>query len=111
MIYLKSEVAAFGQVKDEFKYSYIALLGVMRDTFEAKGKTRDTGSPIHHRQSPNSMLSIAQAKCRRVESILSRPGWEERPTQLEDVIEECVDIANYVLYLASLCLLLKDEQK
>lgn len=111
MVYLQSEKEAFEQVKEEFKYSYLALLGVMRDTFEAKGDIRDTGSPIHHRQPPNSMLSIAQAKCRRIEAIISRPGWEERQTSLEDVIEECVDVANYVLYLASLCSLLEKEQK
>lgn len=111
MIYLKSENEKFNIVKEEFADEYSALLMRMYDTFIAKGKTRDAGSPIHHRQSPTSMLSIAQAKCRRVESILSRPGWEERQTALEDVIEECVDVANYVLYLASLCSLLEEEQR
>ena len=111
MIYLQSETAAFEQVKADFTHQYTQLLHRMLDTFEKKGDVRDTGSPIHHRQSPNSMLSIAQAKCRRIESILSRPEWEERRTSLEDVIEECVDVANYVLYLASLCSLLEGEQK
>ena len=111
MIYLQSEIAAFEQVKAEFADEYTALLERMYSTFRKKGDTRDTGSPIHHRQSPESMLSIAQAKCRRIESILSRPEWEERRTSLEDVIEECVDVANYVLYLASVCSLLKEEQK
>lgn len=112
MIYLKGEKEAFELVKAEFEGEYTALLERMYSTFRKKGDTRDTGSPIHHRQSPISMLSIAQAKCRRIESILSRPGWEERRTSLEAVIEECVDVANYVLYLAALCsLLAKEEQK
>lgn len=111
MIYLQSEIAAFEQVKAEFAHQYTQLLQRMLDTFERKGETRDTGSPIHHRMPLTTMIALAQAKCRRIESILSRPGWEERPTYLEDVIEECVDVANYVLYLASLCSLLEEEQK
>lgn len=111
MIFLKSERDAFELVKAKFTDKYTELLQAMFDTSKEKGKIRDVNSPIHHRQSPISMLSIAQAKCRRIESILSRSGWEERQPRLEDVIEECVDIANYVLYLASLCSLLLEEER
>lgn len=112
MIYLQSEEVVFDQVKAAFAHRYTQLLQKMLDTFEKKGETRDTGSPIHHRQSPYSMLGVAQSKGRRIESILSRPGWEKDRNLLEGVIEECVDIANYVTYVAALCvLLLEEEQK
>lgn len=109
MIFLEKEKVAFTETKAEFTAAYTTLLERMFDTFKEKGKTRDVGSPLHHRQSPFGMLSIAQAKCRRVESILSRPEWEAHPTLLKDITEECVDAANYVLYIAALCSLLGEE--
>lgn len=109
MIYLQREKAEFEKTKKEFTEEYTVLLERMFDTFKEKGKTRDTGSPLHHRQSPVGMLSIAQAKCRRTEALLSFEGWELSEKHLADIIEECVDAANYVLYIAVLCQMLRLE--
>jgi hypothetical protein len=110
MIYLQREQAEFTKTKEEFGEAYTYLLEEMFDTFKKKGATRDTGSPIHHRQSPSGSLSIAQSKCRRIESIISESLWSEAPGPLADVIEECIDVANYVLYIATLCKMLQKER-
>lgn len=109
MIYLQREQAEFEKTKEEFEEKYTGLLQMMHDVFREKGRTRDTGSPLHHRQSPVGMLSIAQAKCRRIEALLSS---EEQPwtgRHLADIIEECIDAANYLLYIAALCRMLRVE--
>lgn len=109
MIYLQRELEEFARTKEEFEEKYTELLQIMHDTFKEKGKTRDIGSPLHHRQSPIGMLSLAQAKCRRIQALLSLG---ERPwtgKHLADIIEECVDSANYVLYIAALCRMLRVE--
>jgi len=109
MIYLKAEKHAFEVVKERFNKVYVALLEKMYEISKEKGKVRDVGSPIHHRMSPISMLTLAQAKCRRIESLLSQPGWETKQERLEKVVEECTDIANYALFIAALCSLLLTE--
>ena len=109
MIYLKAEKQAFKVVKERFNAAYLALLEKMYEVSKAKGEVRDVGSPIHHRMSPISMLTLAQAKCRRIESLLSQPGWETKQERLEKTIEECTDIANYALFIAALCSLLAAE--
>lgn len=109
MIYLRRETEEFTKTKAVFADAYMALLEKMFDTFTEKGKTRDVGSPLHHRQSPVSCLSITQAKGRRIEALLSLEGWERNDKRLADVIEECVDAANYVLYIAALCRMLQKE--
>jgi len=107
MIYLRREKEEFERTKNRFEEEYCALLQRMHDIFKEKGKTRDVGSPLHHRQSPAGMLAIAQAKCRRTEALLSLDDWGA--SQLADIIEECVDAANYLLYIAALCRMLRVE--
>ena len=109
MIYLRREEAEFIKTKKEFEEGYTALLERMFSIFQEKGKTRDVGSPLHHRQSPVGCLTIAQAKCRRVESILSFDSWELNEKLLADLVEECVDTANYALYIATLAKMLQEE--
>ena len=109
MIYLRHEEAEFKKTKEEFEKTYTALLEAMFNTFKEKGKIRDVCSPLHHRQSPAGCLSIAQAKCRRIESIVSEPLWSEAPGPLTDIIEECIDASNYLLYIAALCRMLEKE--
>jgi len=111
MIYLEREKAEFTKTKKEFEEAYLALTNEMYSTFKEKGKTRDVGSPLHHRQSPVGCLSIAQAKCRRIESLLSLDDWELDGKLLAGLVEECVDAANYVLYIAALSRMLQEERK
>lgn len=102
MKYLNYEARQFEVTKEAFRERYVTLLNYMQKVFLAKGVTRDVNSPIHHRQSPQSMLALAQAKGRRVERLLET---EQYPA----VIEECVDIANYVLFIAALYKMLEAE--
>lgn len=111
MIYLRRETEEFTKTKAEFEEAYTALLERMFNIFKEKGKTRDVGSPLHHRQSPVGCLSITQAKGRRIEALLSLEEWEQNDKLLAAVIEECVDAANYVLYIAALCQMLQEESK
>lgn len=110
MIYTKTEKEQFEQSKTQFKEYYIKLLERMLRTFDEKAKKRDVGSPIHHRQSPQGMLAIAQAKCRRTDALLSLAGWENDSALLDAMIEECVDGSNYLLYIAALCSMLLAEE-
>ena len=109
MIYLQKEKEQFAQVKKEFDDAYKALLEQAYLTFEGKGTVRDTGSPIHHRMSPLNMLSLIQAKGRRIESTLSLEGWGERGASRARIVEECTDIANYALFIAALATMLEKE--
>ena len=109
MIYLQNEKAQFAETKVKFDAAYNYLLQEMFNVYEAKGKTRDTQTPIHHRMAPVTMIALAQAKLRRVETIVSQPNWENDKTLCDKVIEECGDVANYSLYVAALCLMLLKE--
>jgi len=111
VIYLRKEIEAFTQTKHEFEEAYVSLLERALNIYQANAATRDVGSPIHHRQSPMSMLSLAQAKCRRIEARISDNNWERNKATIPLVIEECVDVTNYVLYIAALCLLLLQEEE
>jgi len=95
MRYLPSERKQMQIVQQRAKAVYNWLLTEMKDIFENKAKVRDVSTPIHHRQSPETMLALAMGKCRRLESLLKTARYEE-------MIEECVDVANYVLFIASL---------
>jgi len=83
----------------------------MLKTYRAKGESRDVGSPIHHRMSPEQILGLVQAKARRLDSTMSRPGWEREATELEKLIEESGDIATYASYISALCLMLLKENQ
>lgn len=109
VIYLKREREEFERTKKEFEAAYIEILDEMLHIYAEKGRTRDLSSPLHHRLSPGSMISLIQAKCRRTESILSRPGWELDLGLLVKMREECWDIANYAAYTAALCSMLRAE--
>jgi hypothetical protein len=111
MIYLDREKVEFARTKEEFEGAYLSLTNEMYTTFKAKGATRDTGAPIHHRMSPASMVALAQAKMRRIETLTSTAGWEENDGLLDKVVEECGDVANYNLFIAALCLMLQKEKK
>lgn len=109
MIYLQSEERLFKQTRTTFEGAFRFILESMFRTFTEKGKVRDTGSPIHHRQSPHQQLGIAQAKCRRIESIMSDADWEGDPKALELLMEETCDAANYLGFIGALCSMLLEE--
>ena len=112
MIYLQKEREAFAETLEEFEATYIKLLENLLEVFRHKAATRDSETPIHHRMSPQTMLSLAQAKTRRVETLMSgHVIWWEEEGLLDKIIEECGDIANYSLYIAALCVMLKGEEQ
>lgn len=109
MIYLQSEEREFKRTRTDFEGAFRFILESMFRTFQEKGAVRDVGSPIHHRQSPHQQLGIAQAKCRRLESLMSVPGWEQDQTALGLIMEECCDAANYLGFIGALCSMLLVE--
>ena len=110
MIYLDREWKAFDRTQQEFASIYQDELKRMFAVFSEKAKVRDRSTPIHHRQSPAGQLGIAQAKCRRVETLMSKPDWSEVGPTLDDIREECGDAANYLMYISTLCAMLQKEQ-
>ena len=111
MIYLDREIVEFARTKAEFQDAYLSLTNEMYTTFKTKGATRDTGAPIHHRISPASMVALAQAKMRRIETIISAADWKDDNDLHNKIVEECCDVANYSLFIAALCLMLQEEAK
>ena len=109
MIYLRTEEREFKRTRTDFEGAFRFILEEMFRTFKAKAAVRDTGSPIHHRQSPHQQLGIAQAKCRRIESLMATPEWERDTKALELLMEECCDAANYLGFVGALCSLLLTE--
>ena len=82
----------------------------MHQVYEEKAAIRDNATPIHHRQAPSAQLGVAQAKCRRLESLMSRQDWHEEGPTLDKIREECGDAANYLMYISALCAMLQKEQ-
>ena len=111
MIYLQKEREAFAETLEEFEATYIKLLENLLSVYQHKAATRDSATPIHHRMSPQTMLALAQAKTRRVETLLSLQSTFEGTDRLVKVIEECGDIANYCLYISALCSMIKREEQ
>ena len=111
MIYLDREWKAFDETQQEFSAAYQAELKRMFAVSSEKAQVRDRASPIHHRQAPAEQLGIAKAKCRRLETLMSRPDWSEEGPTLDKIREECGDAANYLMYISALCVMLQKEQQ
>jgi hypothetical protein len=109
MIYLQREERLFAGIKEEFIEALKKGLKEIVRTFEEKAAVRDTGSPVHHRQSPEHQVAMAQAKCRRIESIIGEQDWEKDRGRLAMVREECGDAALYLMFISALCSLLEEE--
>lgn len=93
-----------------FREKYEEVLSEMMEVMEERGAVRDKDTPIYLRRSPEENLGIAHGKVYRVESLLhqiSQHGQVEH--LLIKVVEECIDIANYVIFIAALCLLALED--
>lgn len=110
MIYTQSERKQFAGTIKRFDFLYEALIKQMEYVYREKAEERDVDTPLHHRMSPLYMLSVIQAKCRRLDAMLTRPGWEEDEHLRDRVVEECIDAANYALYISAFCWLIDDEE-
>ena len=109
MIYTRSENREFRDTKTAFTGAYRFILEEMFRTYKAKGESRDVGSPIHHRQSPQHQMAMARMKGWRIESAMSVDGWEGDAKTLEMIMEECGDAANFLVFVAALCSMLLAE--
>jgi len=110
MIYLQEEIKQFSRTKKKFADLYEYLLEQMFKTFKEKGAVRDAVTPIHYRLSPRDMLALIKAKSRRIEALMSSADYARNSKRLASTVEECIDVANYSLYIATICELLLAEE-
>lgn len=105
MQFLEREVQLFGDVLTDFHEAYASIIEEMQDVYDMKATSyeRRTGRPLHHRLQPHALAHEQATKARRVASLIDRSNWWHHPRRLEGIIEECIDGANYFLYLAALC--------
>ena len=89
------------------------MLDKQRALMEERGKDRDNDSPIYMRRSPGENYGVASSKMLRIRSLLSNLD-RKRPQEsiLKKLIEECLDVCNYLLFIACLCsMVLEDQQE
>lgn len=98
--------------QEAFRHEYYELLEVMKVIMEERGKVRDVSTPIYYRRSAHDCLGMAKHKALRIESLLSKLDLEDpQPKCLDDIVEECVDASNYLLFIAALCQLIRGEEE
>ncbi len=105
MIYLQRERDEFELTKQQFRIKCQEIRTMMAKVDAERGEVRDMNSPLHHRQPPQGMLALAKSKCSRLDRLLdiSHPD-------IPQIVEECVDIANYAVFIAALYLMIMEEQ-
>jgi hypothetical protein len=109
MMYLEREKDLFQKVQAAFWRYYQQAIEVMLRVAKERGERLDTETPPHHRMSPEGEVYEVRKKGRRLQEIISLPGWEKDPSKLAKVVEECVDVANYALFLAAFAQMLRSE--
>lgn len=95
----------------KFTELYSAMLSEMHEVATERGRVRDKDTPIFIRRSPEENLGIAHGKVYRVESLLAQvAAGAPNERLLKKVQEECIDIANYVLFIAVLAEMVRREK-
>ena len=94
-----------------FNKIYGEMLDKQRAIMEARGSDRDNESPIYIRRSPGENYGVASSKMLRIRSLLTTLDRNNPQTSvLKKLIEECLDVCNYLLFIAVLCsMVLEDE--
>ena len=91
---------------------YEQMLDKQKSIMFERGKDRDNESPIYFRRSPEMNLGVAQSKIHRIEALLTRLDVNKpAPAMLKKIIEECLDAANYLLFIAVLCSIVLSEEQ
>ena len=106
-------------VRELMQSEQLKFTEVYRDTLKElnrimieRGRDRDTETPIYIRRPPESNRSLAEGKLLRVQSLLAQLDSERPYTKdLRKLIEECVDIANYAIFIAVTCKMVLDEEE
>jgi len=111
MTYLKRELEEFARTREEFTAAYTRTLQSMHRIFVERGAVRDETTPVHHRMAPTDQLGVVKAKISRLKSYLAQPAWERDAGLVGEVLEEALDAANYLVYIAALCSMLLEEGK
>lgn len=113
MLFLKKEEEAHNETKAAFWFRYDSLLGAMAAVSQERGTRLQTlsggSAPLHHRMTPEGMVHEVRKKARRIEETMLCDYWYRDRALVAKVIEECVDAANYALFLGALCKMLEDE--
>ncbi|MFA5526502.1 MAG: hypothetical protein WC992_06740 [Acholeplasmataceae bacterium] len=111
MLLPKRIQAVMEKANRDFVNEYAKIIFKMKEVMEERGAVRDRNTPIYIRRSPAENLGIAHGKVYRMESLLTELNYEEpQPEILRKLIEEAVDIANYVIFIAALAQLCLDEE-
>lgn len=91
---------------------YEQMLDKQKKIMYKRGEDRDNESPIYFRRSPEMNLGVAQSKIHRIEALLSQLNTREPAiSSLKKIIEECLDAANYLAFIAVLCSIVLDEEE
>lgn len=110
MLFPPSIKEAFATQKQDFRLAFHHALELMGKTMQDRGRARDTVSPLFYRRSPEGNLGMAQSKLIRTETLLNT--LDEANMTVEDmdaIIEEALDAANYTVFIAALCLMVRKE--
>ncbi len=111
MLYFKAEKALFERIKNTYSINIQKMENKARTRRAQRGRTSDTGSPIHHRMSPEGMLHEIAKKAGRLQATQSNPAWADTKEDLKRTVGETVDIINYALFLGALCSMKLDEME
>jgi len=110
MLFPPSIKEAFKNQKQDFRVAYHQSLELMADKMKERGRARDSVSPLYYRRSPEGNLGMAQSKLIRTETLLGALDEENMTAEdMDAIIEEAIDAANYTIFIAALCLLVKEE--
>jgi len=111
MLFPKNVRRMLGEEHGRFCARYERMVGDMQDLMVERGEDRDNESPIYFRRSPEMNLGVAQSKIHRIEALLTKLDVNTpAPTLLKKLIEECLDAANYLLFIAVLCSIVLTEE-
>lgn len=111
MLFPKNVRRMLSEEHGRFIARYEKMLGMQKSIMYERGKDRDNESPIYFRRSPEMNLGVAQSKIHRIEALLTRLNVNRpAPSLLKKLIEECLDAANYLLFIAVLCSIVLEEE-
>jgi len=110
MLFPPSIKEAFKNQKQDFRVAYHHALEQMGRIMQDRGRARDSVTPLYYRRSPEGNLGMAQSKLIRTETLLGALDEENMTAEdMDAIIEEAIDAANYTIFIAALCLLVKEE--
>jgi hypothetical protein len=112
MLLPKSTKKRLRKEKNTFADSFRSVLSKMALIMVERGSKRDSDTPVFYRRTAEGNLSMAEGKIRRARTILGAIDRDDPSKELlEDLLEEVVDGANYLSFVAALCVYLLHEEE